>query len=81
MKQRIIKAKGAAIMEKVKNGILKIIQVWRVMPKAQFMLMLWWIFLLILIIALPSGFGAIVAIIYFPYVLLKRIIKYVDKKR
>lgn len=51
------------------------------MPKAQFMLMLWWIFLLILIIALPSGFGAIVAIIYFPYVLLKRIIKYVDKKR
>lgn len=68
-------------MRRMKNGILKIIQVWRAIPKARFMLMLWWIFLLILIFVLPAGFGALVAIIYFPYVLLKRIIKYVDKKR
>ena len=52
-------------MEKVKNGILKIIQVWRAIPKAQFMLMPWWIFLLILTIVLPKGFGTIVLMIYF----------------
>ncbi len=63
-------------MEKVKNGILKIIQVWRAIPKAQFMLMLWWIFLLILTIVLPKGFGTIVLMIYLLFILVKKINKH-----
>lgn len=66
-------------MSKVKNKILKIVQVWKVLPKKMLLQMLWWIFLLILIFAIPN-FGVLVAIIYFPYLLLRKIIRYADKK-
>ena len=39
----------------------------------------WWIFLLILMVTIPH-FAAIVAVIYFPYILLRKIIRYLEKR-